>query len=110
MAYRRGDVVLMPFPFTDLSAIKTRPAVVVSVAGFERVTGDFTAAMITSTPQTTPYDVALADWKQAKLLFPSWVRAKLVTLSPRLVRHRPGRLSARDLADVEERLRRALGV
>ena len=110
MAYRKGDVVLVPFPFTDLSAVKTRPAVVVSVSGFERTTGDFTVAMITSTSRSTDYDVALADWKRAKLLFPSWVRAKLVTLSPALVRHRPGRLSARDLAQVEQRLRRALGL
>ena len=28
--YQRGDVVLLPFPFTDLSAARTRPAVVVS--------------------------------------------------------------------------------
>ena len=110
MAYRRGDVVLVPFPFSDLSAAKTRPAVVVSVAGFEGATGDFIAAMITSAPQSTPYDVALADWRRAKLIFPSWVRAKLVTLSPSLVRHRPGQLSGRDLVAVEERLRRALGL
>jgi len=30
MAFRRSDVVLIPFPYTDLSAAKTRPAVVVS--------------------------------------------------------------------------------
>lgn len=100
MAYRRGDVVLLPFPFTDLSAIKTRPAVVVSVSDFERATRDFTVAMITSSLQATPYDYELVDWKKANLLFPSWVRAKLVTLSPTLVRHRPGRLSSRDSAEV----------
>jgi mRNA interferase MazF len=110
MPYRRGDVVLIPFPFTDLSAIKTRPAVVVSVSAFERATGDLTVAMITSSPQSIPYDTALADWKQANLLYPSWVRAKLVTLSPVLIRHRPGRLSGRDLAEVDRRLQRALGL
>ncbi len=110
MAYQRGDVVLVPFPFTDLSAIKTRPAVVVSVPNFEVVTGNFSAAMITSIPQSTPYDCALADWRKANLLFPSWVRAKLVSLSPALVRHQPGRLTRRDLLEVEKRVRRSLGL
>ncbi len=109
-SYRRGDVVLVPFPFTDLSSTKTRPAVVVNVSGFERSTGDFIAALVTSTPQATPFDCALQDWQQARLLSPSWVRAKLVTPSPSLVRYRPGRLSRRDLAEVEARLRRALGL
>jgi hypothetical protein len=30
MAFQRGDVIPIPFPYTDLSATKTRPALVVS--------------------------------------------------------------------------------
>ncbi len=36
MTFRRGDVVLVPFPFSDLSAAKVRPAVVVSGALYHR--------------------------------------------------------------------------
>jgi mRNA interferase MazF len=108
--YQRGDIVLLPFPFTDLSAVRTRPAVVVSVDAFAQATGDFTVAMITSVPHTTAYDYALRDWQAARLLRPSWVRTKLATLDPALVRHQPGRLSAADLAEVEQRIRLALGL
>lgn len=108
--YQKGDIVLIPFPFTDLSTNKTRPAVVVSVAGFEEQTGDFTVAMITSVPHTTIYDYELQDWKEANLLSPSWVRSKLVTLNPKLVRYKPGRLSKLDSEKVNEKIRLAFGL
>jgi mRNA interferase MazF len=108
--YQRGDIVLLPFPFTDLSATRTRPAVVVSVDGFHQETGDMMVAMITSVPRTSSYDYELQDWQAANLLRPSWVRAKLATLSPSLVRYRPGRLSDADLSEVEQRFRLALGL
>jgi mRNA interferase MazF len=108
--YQRGDVVLLPFPFTDLSATRTRPAVVMSVPEFTDTTGDFMVAMITSVPRTTSYDYELHDWQEAHLLRPSWVRAKLATLDPALVRHQPGSLSERDLAEVAQRIQRALGL
>lgn len=108
--YQRGDVVLVPFPFTDLTTTKTRPAVVVSAEGFEQQTGDFTVAMITSVPHTTPYDYELQDWEKANLISPSWVRPKLVTLDPKLVRYKPGRITDLDSEEVDKRIRLALGL
>ena len=77
---------------------------------FAQSTGDFMVAMITSVPRTTAYDYELSDWQAAHLLRPSWVRATLATLDPALVRHQPGRLSDADLAEVEQRIRLALGL
>ena len=108
--YERGDIVLLPFPFTDLSSVRTRPALVVSVDEFEQETGDIMVAMITSVPHTGAYDYELRDWQSANLLRPSWVRAKLATLSPSLVRYRPGHLSEADLAQADQRIRSALGL
>ena len=108
--YHKGDVVLISFPFTDLTSTKTRPAVVISMNEYLKETGDFTVAMITSVPQTTPYDYELKDWKSANLLVPSWVRAKLVTLDPALVRYQPGKLSKQDMAGVEKIIQKALGL
>ena len=36
MAYQFGDVVLVPFPFTEQSAAKQRPGVIVSSLAYHR--------------------------------------------------------------------------
>jgi mRNA interferase MazF len=108
MAYTLGDVVLVPFPFTDLSETQVRPAVVISADSFNSYTGDVTVAMITSQPRLGPTDWGLRDWSQAGLRLPSWFRARFVTLDQRLIRFSPGRLTRRDLDAVQGRMRIAL--
>jgi mRNA interferase MazF len=46
--YRRGDIVLVPFPFTDLSSSKRRPALVISPDAFNDQMADLVVAAITS--------------------------------------------------------------
>lgn len=108
--YERGDIVLVPFPFTDLSSTKTRPAVVISTREFGKETGNLTVAMITSTRYSTPYDTEVRDWKEANLLSPSWIRMKFATIEPKLIRYHPGRLTKTDLDEVDTCIRRALGL
>src|SRR3954452_5488921 len=48
MAYQRGDVLLVPFPFSDLSATKVRPAIVVSSHLYHNTEPDLLLAGITS--------------------------------------------------------------
>jgi mRNA interferase MazF len=110
MAFQRGDVVLIPFPFTDLSAKRVRPAIVVSVPEYEQNIGDIIVAQVTSRQHSLPTDYALQDWKFAGLLRPSVVRVKLATINAALVQFRTGRLSDRDLEEVDKRLRLALGL
>ena len=47
-SFSQGDVVLVPFPFTDLTATKQRPAVVVSPDRLNIVRADVIVAAITS--------------------------------------------------------------
>src|SRR3989441_12389295 len=47
-SFKQGDVVLVPFPFTDLSAIKQRPALVISPTRLNNVRADLVLAAITS--------------------------------------------------------------
>lgn len=46
--YKRGDIVLVSFPFTDLSSSKRRPALVVSPDAFNERMQDLVLAAITS--------------------------------------------------------------
>ena len=110
MVFQRGDVVLIPFPYTDLSAFKTRPAVVVSSRIYHAARSELLLAYVSSQiSQANPtIDYVLADWTDAGLLKPSFVRPKVAAVEPTLVVHRVGILSTRDLLEVDRCLRRAM--
>jgi mRNA interferase MazF len=107
MAFARGDVVLLPFPFRDRTLAKVRPAVVVSSEAYNQ-RGDVIVAAITTHAPRTASDVALARWREARLVAPSVVRMQLATVAAARVLHRPGRLNASDLRRVAESLRQVL--
>ena len=48
IALRRGDVVLVPFPYAELTATKARPALIVSSDAFTAAEARITVAGITS--------------------------------------------------------------
>jgi mRNA interferase MazF len=55
--YSRGDVVLVPFPFTDLTNAKQRPAVVISAGRLNATRDDVVLLAITSqVPPALPED------------------------------------------------------
>jgi mRNA interferase MazF len=112
MGYSRGDVVLIPFPFTDLSATKTRPTVVVSSAAYHRVRPELLLAYVSSqVSKADPVlDYVLADWALAGLPRPSFVRPKIAAVEPSLIVHTVGRLSAGDMFEVDRRLWQAIGL
>jgi mRNA interferase MazF len=78
MAFRRGDVVLIPFPFTDLSAAKTRAAVVVSSDLYHQARPELLLAYVSSQVSKAhpTLDYLLLDWTAADLVRPSFVRPK----------------------------------
>ena len=85
--YRRGDIVLVPFPFTDLSSTKKRPALVVSPDSFNEHAQDVVLVAITSQPSDS-HVVALDehDYVDGKLPLTSFVKVpKLFTTHPTLV-------------------------
>jgi mRNA interferase MazF len=79
--YKRFEVVLVPFPFTDSGAVKRRPALVLSdETVFNSLVGRSVLAMIT-TVSHSPWalDVLIADLAATGLKQPSTIRMKLFT-------------------------------
>ena len=93
----RGDLLLVPFPFTDLSATKRRPVLALTAPDSY---GDFIALPVTSRPQSEHVlPIAAADLVSGALPAASWIRTnRIVTLNVSLVVKSVGRVSERTVA------------
>ncbi|MBI1903645.1 MAG: type II toxin-antitoxin system PemK/MazF family toxin [Planctomycetia bacterium] len=87
-----GEVVVVPFPFSDLAQSKVRPAVCLADAG----RGDFILCQVTSQPYGDPRVVALGaqDFVRGGLRVASFARpGKLFTANRVLLKYSAGKLS-----------------
>jgi mRNA interferase MazF len=92
--YSFGDVVLVPFPFTDQTGSKQRPAVVVSSTRYHRERPDLLLMPITSqVPSTARFgDVAVSDIRAAGLIKDGVIKPVVFTIEAKLVRKKLARL------------------
>ncbi len=99
---KQGDIVLIPFPFTDLSGNKVRPALVLAVTVL-----DVTLAFITTQLQwQEATDVVLSPSDQNGLKKLSLIRlSKLATIDRKLAQGRLGDLTTPELTQVHQHLR-----
>jgi len=105
--YSFGDVVLVPFPFTDQTAIKKRPAVVVSSDRYNQARPDVILMAITGHLSGSPRigEVVVSDWKEAGLLKTSTITPILTTVEKSLIVRKLGQLRQRDLLALRDALR-----
>lgn len=95
--YEPGDVVVVPFPFTDRLASKRRPALVCSSVAYNGGTRHVVLAMITTARHSQwSGDVPIRDLQAGGLPAPSIVRWKLFTLDASLILRTAGALAAED--------------
>jgi mRNA interferase MazF len=111
---RRGDIVLVPFPYSDLRGLKRRPACVVSADEYQRGP-DIIVAMVTSqgARRHSPGlgDVVVADWQACGLRAPSTIRTgRLLVLEPRLIQSTLGQPSTNTMGEVDEALKAVFGL
>jgi mRNA interferase MazF len=88
MPYRQGEVLLVPFPWSDLSRAGKRPALVVSANWYNGSRDDCIFAAITSSIRNERDEILIqgAEVRQAGLSYDSVVRVgKLFTLDQSLI-------------------------
>jgi mRNA interferase MazF len=111
----QGDVVLVPFPFADLSAHKVRPAVIVSVdpQSPELILAFITSVLTNQSPRGAEVLLLQSDpeFRVTGLKADSLIRLdKLVTLSSAVVSRRLGKVGPVTHGKIAAMLRRALGI
>jgi len=100
-----ATVVLVRFPFTDFSALKKRPALILSPAGYSAQ--DVVVLAMTSQPQRDK-SLRLTKWKEVGLPKPTWFKPVVGTIAVSLVLRRLGKLADVDWDKAKAALRKAI--
>ena len=88
----KGDIVIIPFPFTDLSGNKKRPAFVIADLSGD----DIIVCQITSVSKSDPFalPITLADFSSGGLPIDSFIRLnKIFTADKKIILSIAGRLN-----------------
>lgn len=111
----KGKVVLIPFPFDDLSSSKVRPAVCLTdrIAPYDHVVLAFISSQITSSPH--PTDLILeptdADFRATGLRVRSVIRVhRMMTATTQIIVRQLGQLSPGQQGQLAEKLRVLFGL
>lgn len=106
--YSKGDVILVRYPFTDLSTTKVQPAIAVSAP---HLSNDIFIVPLTSrTTHLIPGEFVMTDWKKSGLNVGSAVKRGLFTIHHELVIKADGRVSIRDSQSLDRSLREWLAL
>jgi len=103
--YKKWDIILVSFPFTDLKSGKKRPSLIVSPDKYNQ-SSDVVIAFVTSQLSKTYRmgDYHIQDWKKANLPKPSMIRMKFATIDKSIIKRKLGRLSEKDIKEFKKKL------
>ena len=102
-SYLKPDIVLVRYPFSDLTGAKLRPAVVVSAS---HVSQDLLIVPLTSkTSGLLAGEFVLDAWQKSGLNIETAVKRGIYTVKVTLVSKRVGKLEEADAKRLEQSLR-----
>ncbi len=86
--HKQGEIVLLPFPFSDLSDLKKRPVVIISNDKYNSSSNDVIVLAVTSniTVKSNGITLSQKDMGTGVLIKPSKIRTdKIFTISKQLI-------------------------
>ncbi|MCD4692337.1 MAG: type II toxin-antitoxin system PemK/MazF family toxin [Calditrichales bacterium] len=103
--YKKWDIILVPFPFTDLTTSKKRPGLVISPDEYNKGP-DILILFITSKLDREERlgDYKIERWDESKLPKPSMIRMKFATIDKSIVVKKIGRLSEFDISEFHKKI------
>ena len=105
-SYSKNEVILVRYPFSALSGVKVRPAVVVNAPHLSQDL--FIVPLTSRTTSLLAGEFVLQQWTAAGLHVPTAVKRGLYTVHETLILKRVGRLTPTDAEQVEQSLRQWL--
>lgn len=107
--YKKGTIVLVPFPFTDLSGSKVRPAVIISDG---KVGSDVVLLFITSQKKLKGKHIIpfAPDEANGIKVASKIVCSKIATLEAKIILGELGSLSMLMLKSIDAELKKVLGL
>lgn len=109
---KRGDIVFLPFPYTDAVGAKDRPGLVVSSDKYNLSSPMVIVAQITSQLKVKrePGDYRFRRWRESGLRYPSIVRARLMTVHATRIIRKLGAASSEEMELIDRGFHTALGM
>ena len=106
--FSRNEVILVRYPFTDLSGFKVRPAVVVSAPHSSQ--DKMIVPLTSQTAGLQAGEFKLDDWQQAGLNVPTVLKRGVFTVNKSVILKTIGQLSSRDSEKLNHSLTAWLGL
>ena len=111
MNVKQGDVVLLPVPFSDQTARKVRPAIVVSNDSINVTSDDVILVPLTSVIRDVPYSIIVTQksFAEGELIATSRARAdKIFTAHKSLIKIKIGKIKLSALAEIKQEIIKAV--
>ncbi len=105
--FEQGEIVLVPFPFSDLKSVKQRPVLILSNNSYNKRVEDIVTCGITSNFKDANCSVLIdnSDLLKGKLIVKSRIKVdKIFTLKQTLVKKRIARVNKKVFNQVRKEI------